>query len=298
MQLLLSLCNQPRPAHQGALLFDSADKSGSWIPVGTEAEIMGTRGICLHGGILYVCYTVGWWETHVSIYELGEGRPRLLGDSLLPEVRDPHSVCVYDEHLLIASTGTDEIVAYDLSGGEVGDIAETFWRASFEGSDTHHVNSVYSDGRRVIVSAFGLRSGEFWSSAQNGYIRDVTSGRTLVEGLRHPHSVRIHGDQVYFTESSTQTLREVGAEAVVIGGYARGCDVAPDDSILVGSNAARRLSRSRGVVTNSGNVENDEGDVVGKCSIAHVKLSAGRALRTYYDITPFGKEIYDIRVLG
>lgn len=296
MYALLSFCNQPRSSEKGALLFDFRAKTGTWIPVGSDADIMGTRGIGVDGGLVYVCYTVGWWETHVSTYELTGLQPRLLSDRLLPEVKDPHSVCVHDGRFLVASTGTDEIVAYDLDGGEIGDLAETFWRASGEGEDTHHVNSVASDGKRVIISAFGPRSGEFWSSAESGYIRDLSTGEVLCDGLRQPHSVRLSQGRVYFAESSRQTLRVIGGETIVIGGYVRGCDVVSGSAVLVGSNVARRSSRSRGIVTNSNNLEEREGDVVGKCSIAYVKLQPA-ATREYYDITPFGSEIYDICAL-
>lgn len=296
MHALLSLCNEQRSPEKGVLLFDFGTKTATWVPVGTEAEIMGTRGICRHAGFLYVLYTVGWWETHLSIYGLAGETPVLLGDRLLPEIADPHSVCVHDERLLIASTGTDEIVAYDLGGGELDDVAETFWRATRTGRDTHHVNSVSSDGRRVVISAFGPRAGEFWSTAEDGYIYDVTAGKRLSSGLRHPHSVRLHGDAVYFTESSRQSVQALGAQPIIVGGYVRGCDVVDESSILVGSNVARRVSRSRGVVTNSSNWENTEGEVVGKCSVAHVRMRSVPT-REFYDITPFGAEIYDICVL-
>jgi hypothetical protein len=297
MLALLSLCNRLRPPSQGTLLFDLTARTGSWIPVGTDSQIMGTRGICVHDGVLYVLYTVGWWETHLSTYDVTAGTPRLTSDRLLPEVRDPHSVCVHENRLLVASTGTDEIVAYDVSDDEVGEIAETFWRVSDAGADTQHVNSVCSDGNTVVVSAFGPRSGELWSTAENGYIYDITNERTLASSLRHPHSVRVDGERIYYAESSTQTLRTVGQAGIIIGGYVRGCEIAPDGSLLVGSNAARRMSRSKGIVTNSSNADCEDGDVVGKCSLVRVALRERTALRTYYDITPYGKEIYDICVL-
>ncbi len=296
MRALLSFCNEPRTPDKGVLLFDFEARSGEWLAVGTQSEIMGTRGICAHDGLVYVCYTVGWWETHVSVYEWAAGQSRLVRDYLLGEVKDPHSMCVHDGRLLVASTGTDEIVAYDVDGGDIADVAETFWRASRSGEDTHHVNSVASDGRRVVISAFGLRSGEFWSSAQNGYIRDLTADATLRDGLRHPHSLKLAGGRVYFTESSRQALCEAGGLSIAVGGYVRGCDLVSEDSLLVGSNAARRISRSLGIVTNSNNLEERVGEVVGKCTLAHIKLQP-IPTREFYDVTPYGREIYDICAL-
>jgi hypothetical protein len=295
MRALLSFCNESRTPDKGVLLFDFATKTGTWFAVGTRSEIMGTRGIAADGKWLYVCYTVGWWETHVSTYALAE-QFELAADYVLGEVKDPHSMCVHDGRLLVASTGTDEIIAYDVEEGAIDDAPVTFWRAGRSAEDTHHVNSVASDGNRVVISAFGRKSGEFWSSAENGYIRDVTSDTILREGLRQPHSVRLTADRVYFTESSRQTLCEAGGLSIPIGGYVRRCDVVRENSLLVGSNAARRVSRSLGIVTNSNNIEEREGEVVGKCTVAHVKVQAVPA-REFYDVTPYGKEIYDICAL-
>lgn len=295
MHALLSLCNERRPSSQGVLLFDFEGKTGRWIRVGADAEIMGTRGICLYGGVAFVLYTVGWWETRLSTYDLRDGL-KFVDDVMLREVKDPHSLCVHDDRLLVASTGTDEILAYDLRDGAPGETGETFWRAAAGGEDTHHVNAVASDGRRVLISAFGLRAGEFWTSAENGYIRDVGSDEVVAEALLHPHSVRTACGRLYFTESSRQVLRVGTDRTIAIGGYVRGCDIAGDDCLLVGSNAARRTSRSRGVVANSNNIETAEGDLVGKCAVARVTLGT-HVTREYFDITPFGKEIYDICVL-
>lgn len=299
MRALLSLCNDKRTPDRGLLVYDFQEKSGSWIAVGAESEIMGTRGLCIHGGRVYALYTVGWYETHISIYALGDGPLEFLADAELPDVKDPHSLCVHEGRLLVASTGSDELLSYDLGNdGFPDDVAVAVWRASYEGSDTQHINSVASVGGHVYVSGFGKREGQFWSSAMDGFVLDVTGGSIVQSGLRHPHSLR--GDaagSLYYTESSRQTLCKVGAKPIIVGGYVRGCDIAPDGTAIVGSNAARRVSRSQGVVTNSANIENNEGDVVGKCSVVLVAPNAA-ATRQYYDISEFGKEIYDICALG
>jgi hypothetical protein len=298
MRALLSLCNDKRTPDKGVLSYDFAQKAGTWLPVGTQNEIMGTRGLYVYGERLYALYTVGWYETHLAMYHLEGKAADLVADIQLPDVKDPHSLCVYDNALLITSTGSDELLRYELKrNGEPDDAGYAMWRASDAGSDTHHVNSVAVVKNHVYVSAFGLKTGEFWSSAVDGYIYDVTDKRVILNGLRHPHSLR--GDSagsIYYTESSRQTLCKAGSKPLIIGGYARGCDIAADGAILVGSNAARRVSRSRGVVTNSANPENDAGQVVGKCSVAIVS-AYDKPTRQYYDITPFGKEIYDICIL-
>ena len=298
MRALLSLCNEERTPDKGVLLYDFAAKAATWIPGGTQSQIMGTRGLWIHNGRLYALYTVGWDETRLALYSLNGDTVDLLADVTLPEVQDPHSLCVHEDALLVTSTGADELLSYDLeSDGMPGGIAYVLWRAGDERRDTHHVNSVASIGGHIYISAFGERSGQFWSSAVDGYIYDVTEKRAVCTGLRQPHSLR--GDSqgaIYYTESSRQTFCKVGEKPVIIGGYVRGCDVAADGTILIGSNAARRVSRSQGVVTNSSNPEDERGDVVGKCSVAVISPNAG-ATRQYYDITAYGKEIYDICIL-
>lgn len=296
MRAVLSLCNQKRTSNKGILLYDFTARTGRWQPVGTDLEIMGTRGICIRGRDLYALYTIGWYETYLAQYLITPNDIEHIGDVALSSVHDPHSMCVHEGKLLIASTGTDEVLAYRLEDGVPSEVPEVFWRASDAREDTHHVNSVASDGNRVLVSAFGPKTGQFWSSAENGYVFDVTAGQVLCEGLRHPHSLRSHNATVYFTESSRQTLRRIGAPPVIIGGYVRGCDIVDDSTIVVGSNAARRVSRSQGVVTNDANPENTAGEAVGKCSVVRVSIN-GAVRREYFDLSAYGKEIYDICVL-
>jgi hypothetical protein len=297
MHILLSFCNEQRSPDRGLVLYSLGTRKGTWIGVGTRAEIMGTRGMCVHDEVLYAFYTVGWWETHLVTYDMHGGAPRLLEDRIIPEVKDPHSACAHDGRLLVASTGTDEIIALDLeTGGTVGDIAETYWRASAAGEDTHHVNSVCSDGERVLISAFGPRLGEHWSSATRGYIYDVFAEKRIVSNLRQPHSVCIAGERIYFIESAKQIVRTADGKRYFVGGYARGCDVAADSTILVGSNAARRKSRSRGTVFNANNPEPFVGESIGGCRLQRITPGADPQIESY-DLREFGQEIYDLRVL-
>jgi hypothetical protein len=296
MRVVLSLCNERRNPEQGVLLFDVVSKDAAWIPVGASESIMGTRGVCVDGDFLYVVYTVGWYEAHVATFVVRSELIELVDDKRLPDVSDPHSICVFNDRLLVTSTGTDEIVAYDLDDRKVTGNAESFWRASDAGSDTHHVNSVCTDGSAVIVSAFGPREGELWSSARSGYIYNITEQRMILSDLQHPHSARIFDGVLYFDESSRQSLRTASGGRVIIGGYVRGCERLRDGTMLVGSNAARRVSRSRGVVTNAANIENTEGERVGSCSLVRVGLGAV-PLREFIDVSAYGLEIYDIAAL-
>jgi hypothetical protein len=298
MRALLSFCNEKRAPDEGVLLFDVAANTGTWLAVGTDREIMGTRGICLSGETVYVLYTIGWHETHLSIYHLQDAVPALRADVVLPDVKDPHSLCIQKKQLLITSTGTDELLAYDLDdfGAPLGN-ARVVWSASSANADTHHINCVTVNDGHVYVSAFGPREGEFWSSATNGYIYDLTANEKACTGIRQPHSLRGANGGIYFAESSRQMLRTLDGASILIGGYARGCDIAADGVVLVGSNVARRVSASRGIVVNNAALENNqEGEAMGKCCV--VCVTPGRVpKRQYVDVSRYGREIYDICLL-
>jgi hypothetical protein len=258
---------------------------------------MGTRGVCVNADVVYVLYTIGWYETHVSIYDLQGAVPQLRTDVLLPDVKDPHSLCVHDRRLLITSTGTDELLAYDLDErGVPTRKPRMLWSPSSSRSDTHHVNCVTVCDNHILVSAFGPREGSFWSTAVNGYIYDVTAKQLMCTGIRQPHSLRAASGQIYFAESSRQLLRTMDGGSILIGGYARGCDVAADGTVVMGSNVARRVSASRGIVVNDAAQENKEGEPLGKCCV--VRVTPGRIpKREYVDVDTFGREIYDICLL-
>ncbi len=293
---VVSLCNQERDPGRGLLIFDVVTGVGTWVPVGSSHDIMGTRGICAAGGLLYAAYTVGWYETHFATFAITGATLELVDDMLAPETHDPHSLSVHAGRLLVASTGSNELVAYNLLDGLPRGTAEAIWRAGETGVDTEHVNGVWSDDERIVVSAFGPRAGEYWSSAHRGYVHDVTRGERLLEGLYHPHSVRIDDGRICFAESALQRLCFSDRDPIVLSGYVRGAAIAPDGTIFAGSNAARRVSRSRGIVTNGSDVESAQGEVFGRARLFHVDPALD-SVRATFDLGDYGPEIYDVLVL-
>jgi hypothetical protein len=276
--VLVSLCNEYRLAEKGILRYDVGERTASWITIGLDGDvpITGTLGIYGFGSRIYAVYSVGWDSTRMTIFE-NDGALSVAADLELPDVKDPHSIWVDAERLLVVSTGTNELFEYALSDGVPRGAPSVIWRAADAATDTMHLNSVTVHEGRILISAFGPQDGDSWESACNGYIRDIERDAILQDGLLHPHSLRSFGGDVFFIESVSGRLRSLrGAEARV-DGYARGCESLGGDLFLVGTNVARA---GRAVPA-------------GACGIALVDLEGG-ATREFHDLGAYGREVYDL----
>ena len=258
-----------------------------------EDEITGVRGLCTYGNFIYALYDVGWTSTRLCIFN-GTDDLAVLYDGPLPEVVDPHSLWVGEGHMLVTSTGTDELLAYELRDEFPLGSPRIVWRASSAKADTHHLNSVAVHEGHVLVSAFGLRSGELWRTAERGYIYDVTASQVVITDLHHPHSLKAALNDVFYIESSRQVLRSFKGTRINLSGYLRGCGLLDETTMLVGTNVARTTSKSTGIVHNDRWWYADEGELpVGECTLALVNLQNSSVDR-YYDLSPFGREVYDV----
>src|SRR5207244_1450590 len=90
-------------------------------------------------------------------------------------VQDAHSITVAREMIYLASTGTDSVVGVEPGRGE-----QVFWRANDFGEDTIHLNSVLCFQGCLYATAFGEKKGERWSTATEGYLLNLSTGRTVV----------------------------------------------------------------------------------------------------------------------
>lgn len=149
---------------------------------------------------------------------------------------DIHSMRIVDDTLFVIGTGTDTIAKISIRNGNLAEGSlEVFW-ASGSGQDSLHINSLEVYEEILLISGFGDKTKRDWKISNNGFIR--TERETLISGLRHPHSLKIHDNNLYFLESKTSTLFKNLKPLFTLKGYLRGLDFLGDD-LIVGSSKSR-----------------------------------------------------------
>jgi len=209
----------------------------------------------------------------------------------LPEIKDGHSILATGDKLYVVSTGTDEVISYDMFSDKLGN-PQTFWRADDSGNDTHHVNSIVKMGDDIYVSAFGPKADKLWSSASNGYIHNITRDIRVREGIYHPHSLSERNGQLYYCESSTRTFASLDGPILQLDGYTRGIGWLSDELVCISSSMGRKISKSTGLIANS--ADPGELDGVSGMTIRDIK---NQDLVAEVNLSRFGPEIYDVLVV-
>jgi Domain of unknown function (DUF4915) len=270
---------------------DVTTQHKEWIDVGLGQLLASGVGICADEKYLYhVLVAQSDFSTHLSILE--RNSLEVVNLQPLPEVNDGHSLLRFGDDLVVVSTGTDEIFAYPLRDGGIGD-ARLFWSPTNSGADTHHVNSLAVAGGELLCSAFGPKGGDSWYTAMNGYIRNLTSDRIVLDGLRQPHSVTWHDDRLFFCNSLEGSVNTADGVIAYLYGYSRGLAFGPHGTMYAGTSLSRRPSGSddSSVFGNP----SDSGDLHGQCAL--IQMTDTGTNRVESSIAPFGNEIYDIFVL-
>lgn len=198
----------------------------------------GITGLCRFRGAIYA----GLQGRPSGLLVLRAGRPAEILPLTL--VRGIHSITGSpDGRLLIVSTGTDSIIAFD------PDTRQEAVFASLSGTakDSLHVNGITWHQGRPVISLFGAVQ---QNGPRLGEVRDLLSGEVLVAGLRSPHSVISTGQDLYVLESLTGLMlrwsggKFLGTHAALIG-HVRGLHVGPEVSII-GRSGFREASASFG----------------------------------------------------
>jgi len=210
----------------------------------------------------------------------------------LPEVKDGHSILALDAKIYVVSTGSDEVICYDLLENKLSN-PRIFWRASNSGTDTHHVNSIIKTGDELFVSAFGPKTGPLWASAKNGYVHNITTDRRVKSGIYHPHSLSAKHGQLYYCESSTRSFCSMNGPILKLEGYSRGIGWLNSEIVCIASSMGRRISKSTGLIANPA----DPGELEGKCNLA-IRNIINKELIAEVELSGFGPEIYDVLVLN
>jgi hypothetical protein len=216
----------------------------------------------------------------------------LLTDHAFSSIVDAHSLLAIDGGLLVVSTGTDEVTRVRLEGAEVV-AEEVVWRMDANGprADVHHLNAICSRGGELLVSGFGKKTGDTWSTAGSGFIVNITSGETIATGIGHPHSIIDVDGTMAYCESSTATLRMMGgARSQQLPGYPRGVCLA-GDRLMVGTSQGRRTSKSTGLTNRA-----DPGTTAGRCAVVMLALPNLTIERVVY-LDDLAFELYDLQAV-
>ncbi|HSI10047.1 MAG: class I SAM-dependent methyltransferase [Rariglobus sp.] len=164
----------------------------------------------------------------------------------LPEVIDIHDIFVDEETLYAVSTGTNEVLAYDLGG-------RLLKRIMYPGKeDAHHLNCLGRMQGRLVISAFGtFTEHREWSdgrSASRGIViglNDTRTERALFESLDQPHTPCEHAGWCYVCDSfNNRLLRTSGGRRERLefpGCYVRGLGFVRD-TLYVGLSSSRNQS--------------------------------------------------------
>jgi Domain of unknown function (DUF4915) len=294
--LLVSICNvAASPRASCLLLLDPHTHRGEWLNVGIGEPLVSGAGICVDEHYVHhVSITEAGFRTVLTL--LDRESLQVEGVYELPEVTDGHSVQRQGDDIFVASTGTDEVISYRLHGDKAVD-PQVVWTPTGSKSDTHHINSLALSGGELLCSAFGAKEGNSWSTAQRGYIHNITTDTNTVDGLRQPHSVSIYDGELYFCNSVEGTVNTDDEVIAYLVGYSRGLAFGPGERMYAGTSLSRRLSRSA-TRTGEGDIflnPTGEGEVAGQCAV--IEMSTVPSHRMEISLEEHGREIYDLVLL-
>lgn len=258
MNILVSICNQPKTPQLVLGLLDPATERFRWLDIQTGENTSGATGLARRNGKVYVGF-----QGDVGVLRVyDEATFELIAENTLKAAADLHSITFLDDsRFLVVSTATDEIYECTLDGDEVV-AEELFWR--FPGTDPElgdqrHVNSVVIDDGGIFASYCFSEKDERKNDADGmGGIVDTATDQVVVENLAFPHSLVSSGGYLYICSvPQPGKLVRVGLpltggsderDEIEIGGFLRGLCFA-EGRLWLGSSAPRWQSKSTGKVT-------------------------------------------------
>jgi tetratricopeptide (TPR) repeat protein len=292
--VIVSFCNlQPRFNAFSLARVDLASGAVDFVDLRdltSKIPFIGITGLCHVGDHIAIGV-----QGPISALAILDRNLSLVDFRYLSKVQDIHSLTPRGHDLLIASTKTNEIVAYDTRTG-----VETilYAAAPAEAGDTHHLNAVCVYQDQVYACMFGQTQP---GRTRAGRIVNIHSGETVLDGLRQPHSLTATGDSMLVLESSTGHLIKFGTDFSLIpwieyAGYVRGlCPIG--DLLVIGRSVKRAWSRSQNALLPiTVSLPSPDGYQDGARSALFIRDAGGtdRAL----DVSDAGSEIYDILALS
>ena len=288
--LLISFCNNNIVSSSQTVFakipsnFDSSRIELYPVFSGVQDVISSITGLCQDENSIYLLQP-GYPSRLVA---LSKESFHVLFEQDLPEISDAHSMMSRDGRLYIISTGTDEVISYEINENSLIK-PEVVWQASSIRKDTHHINSIIKVNEEIFISAFGPKKGALNSSAKNGYIYNITSDTFLTEGIYHPHTLSESNGLIFYCESSKRRFCSVNNEVVTLNGYTRGTAWLNDDIVCLATSIGREVSKSTGEILNPSN----PGKPDGKCELICLNVLTKQIL-CKADLSIFGPEIYDL----
>ena len=288
LRLLLSFCNNQKKmnlaAGEGILglvrVSDQGELSYQPLPLklGAGQKVNGATGLmATESGYLAVL------QASTPLLVNLNREFEIIKITELNGMKGVHSICRYQDQLLLVSTKQDRI--YQMSAdGEVSVFYDLKTNA-----DTEHLNSICVHQDQVLFSAFGKNNKDFWTQATNGYVKNIHTNEVEMDDLKQPHSLLSLQDTYCLCDSSRQRVVDQFKSplAQTETGYVRGlCCVG--DRLFYGVSKGRSVSSSTGKYI--GNISN-EGILAGQARIVCV---AGQAEVNSLNLSAVTDEIYDI----
>ena len=294
--VLVSFCNIPTITTSPLFLLqipEEETKQISYAPVslGCPEPATTATGLTCANGKIFILFALDGNRFHVAVLQEDNLFPLFYQE--MPEVKDGHSILAVDQCLYIVSTGTDEVISYNIKEKSLEN-PNVIWRASKTRKDTHHINSIVEKNGEILVSAFGPKSGHLWSTASNGYIFNISSNSLIMDGIHHPHSLSVKNDKIFYSDSQRNAfcVQDQTTALFELDGYTRGVSWLSDDLVWLATSIGRRVSKSTGLVGNAA----DPGELAGECSLLLGDISERKIVKKI-DLSWFGPEIYDVLVL-
>jgi hypothetical protein len=287
--LLISYCNLPVPRRSAVLKLDLDAGYSDAVSFEFPKPMDSCTGLALQGERIYALFLAGGLS-HLAA--LTAGSLESVFSQPLPEVKDGHSVWVKPPYVYIVSTGTDEVLRYDLAPDGLLN-PSVVWQANASGADAHHINSITDWKGRLVISALGPKSGALWATATEGYIHDISRDVRIKSGVYHPHSLSVRDDCLYYCESQKKLFRSLDAPIFELDAYTRGVCWLSDELVCVGTSVGRRQSKSTGLTANPA----DPGPAAGSCRVTIGRITDGRIVKRV-EVGAFGPEVYDLLALS
>jgi hypothetical protein len=294
--ILISFCNNPAfsasPILCAKIPLDWREPiSCAPVALGFPEPIAQVTGLTKTKDRIFVVFANQEGRQYLAVLQQSDLTPLFYQE--LPGIVDCHSILAIKNQLYVVSTGTDQILCYEILNDSVS-ASKVFWQASNSQQDTHHINSIIEKDGDVLVSAFGTKTGQLWSTATGGYIHNITKNVRVKEGVYHPHSLSVRNEKIYYSDSQKNAFcsNEDDDPLFSLNGYTRGAVWLSNEVVCIASSIGRRVSKSTGLISNSA----DPGIPAGECNLIVGSITS-KEIIAQIDLSWFGPEIYDLLII-